>query len=69
MCIDFTDMNDICPNDYFPLSRIDTLIDVTTGHEMLSFMDEFGAYNQIKMHRVIFLRYHSLLTLVYSVIS
>lgn len=26
------------------------LIDVTTGYETLSFMDEYSGYNQIKMH-------------------
>ena len=41
MCIDFTDLNDACPKDCYPLSRIDTLIDATAGHEMLSFMDGF----------------------------
>ncbi|KAL8134680.1 hypothetical protein AgCh_009635 [Apium graveolens] len=51
MCIDFTDLNDACPKDCFPLPRIDTLIDATTGHEMLSFMDGFSGYNQIKMHK------------------
>ena len=44
-------MNDTCPKDYFPLPRIDSLIDVNTGHEMLSFMDGFSGYNQIKMHK------------------
>ena len=45
MCIDFTSLNDACPKDYFPLPRIDTLIDATVGHEMLSFMDGFSGYN------------------------
>ncbi|XP_074324003.1 uncharacterized protein LOC141660923 [Apium graveolens] len=30
---------------------IDTLIDPTAGHEMLSFMDGFSGYNQIRMHK------------------
>ncbi|KAL8134178.1 hypothetical protein AgCh_009294 [Apium graveolens] len=51
MCVDFTDLNDACPKDCFPLPRIDTLIDTTAGHEMLSFMDGFSGYNQIKMHK------------------
>ena len=45
MCIDFTDLNDACPKDCYPLPRIDTLIDATAGHEMLSFMDGFSGYN------------------------
>ena len=51
MCVDFTDLNDACPKDCYPLPRIDTLIDATAGHEMLSFMDGFSGYNQIKMHK------------------
>ncbi|XP_074323397.1 uncharacterized protein LOC141685929 [Apium graveolens] len=31
--------------------KIDTLIDATDGHEMLSFMDGFSGYNHIKMHK------------------
>ena len=49
MCIDFTDLNDACPKDCFPLPRIDILIDATAGHELLSFMDAFSGYNQIRM--------------------
>ena len=40
-----------CPKDYYPLTRIDTLIDATTGHEMLSIIDGFCGYNQINMHK------------------
>ncbi|KAL8148259.1 hypothetical protein AgCh_005574 [Apium graveolens] len=42
MCVNFTDLNDACPKDCFPLPRIDTLIDATAGHEMLSFMGGFS---------------------------
>ncbi|KAL8105525.1 hypothetical protein AgCh_029351 [Apium graveolens] len=51
MCVNFTDLNDACPKDYFPLPRIDTLIDATAGHEKLSFMYGFSEYNQIKVHK------------------
>ena len=50
MCADFTDLNDACPKDCYPLPRIDTLIDATAGHEMHRFRDGFSGYNQIKMH-------------------
>ena len=33
----------------FPLPHIDQLVDNTSGHELLSFMDVFSGYNQIKM--------------------
>ena len=47
--IDFTDINRACPKDSFPLPRIDLIVDATTGHELLSFMDAFSGYNQISM--------------------
>jgi hypothetical protein len=49
MCVDFTDLNKACPKDSFPLPRIDLLIDSTSGHQLLSFMDAFSEYNQIQM--------------------
>ncbi|KAL5565166.1 hypothetical protein UlMin_028330 [Ulmus minor] len=39
VCVDFTDLNKVCPKDIFPLPRIDQLVDATAGHELLSFMD------------------------------
>ncbi|XP_019056122.1 PREDICTED: uncharacterized protein LOC109115929 [Nelumbo nucifera] len=50
ICIDFTDLNKACPKDNFPLPRIDQFIDATASHELLSFMDAFSGYNQIRMH-------------------
>ena len=49
MCVDFTDLNWACPKDNYPLPRIDTLVDSTARLELLSFMDDFSGYNQIKM--------------------
>ena len=49
MCVDFTDLNRACPKDSYPLPRIDTMVDSTIRHELLSFMDAFSGYNQIKM--------------------
>ena len=48
MCVDFTDLNKACPKDSFPLPRIDQLVDSTAGHKLLTFMDAFSGYNQIK---------------------
>ncbi|KAL5559167.1 hypothetical protein UlMin_035378 [Ulmus minor] len=50
VCIDFTDLNRACPKDSFPLPRIDQLVDATAGHELLSFMEAYSGYNQIRMH-------------------
>ena len=49
MCVDFTDLNKACPKDSFPLPRIDQLVNSTAGHKLLTFMDTFSRYNQIKM--------------------
>ncbi|KAH6761645.1 hypothetical protein C2S52_019078 [Perilla frutescens var. hirtella] len=50
LCIDFTDLNQACPKDSFPLPHIDALVDATEGHELMSFMDAFSGYNQILRH-------------------
>ena len=47
--MDFTDLNNACPKDSFPLPRTDQLVDSITGHKLLTFMDTFSGYNQIKM--------------------
>ena len=49
MCIDFKKLNKACLKDSYPLSRIDQLVDATSGHELLTFMDAFSSYNQIRM--------------------
>ena len=52
MCVDFTDLNKACPKDSYPLLCIDQLVDSIAGHQLLSFMDTFSGYNQIKMDEV-----------------
>ena len=49
MCVDFTDLNKACPKDSFSLPRIDQLVDSIAVHKLLTFMDTFSGYNQIKM--------------------
>ena len=51
ICVDFTDLNRACPKDSYPLLWIDTLVDSTARQELLSFMDAFLVYNQIKMNK------------------
>ena len=50
MCVDFTDLNRVCPKDSYSLPLIDTLVDSTARHELLNFIDAFLGYNQIKMN-------------------
>ena len=47
--MDFTDLNKACPKDCYPLPRIDLPVDATVGHSLLSFMDAYFGYNQIRM--------------------
>ena len=49
VCVDFRDLNKASPKDDLSLPHIDMLVDSTTGHSMLSFMDGFSGYNQIMM--------------------
>ena len=49
MCVDFTHLNKAYPKDSFPLPRIDQMVDSTAGHKLLTFMDAFLGYNQIKL--------------------
>ena len=49
MCMDFIDLNKACPKDIYPLPHIDQLVESTVSHKLLSFMDAFSSYNQIKM--------------------
>ena len=49
VCVEFRNLNKASPKDDFPLPHIDMLVDSTTGHAMLSFMDGFFGYNQIMM--------------------
>jgi len=50
MCVDFTDLNKASPKDSYPLPNIDALVDSAAGCKLLSFLDAFSGYNQIKMH-------------------
>ena len=51
MCVDFTDLNKAYPKDSYPLPRINQLVDSTVGHRLLSFMDAFSRYNQIRIDK------------------
>ena len=49
ICVDFKVLNKASPNDEFPLPHIDIIVDNTAGHALLSFIDGFLRYNQVKM--------------------
>ena len=45
VCVDYTDLNDACLKDNFPLPRIDQIIDTSAVHGMLYFLDAFSGYH------------------------
>ena len=49
VCVDFTDLNKVCPKDSFPMPKIDQLVDATVGHPRMSFLDAFQGYCQIPL--------------------
>ena len=50
VCVDYTDLNDVCLKDSFPLPRIEQIVDASIGHGMLSFLDAFSDYHRIPMY-------------------
>jgi len=52
MCVDFTDLNKACTKDSYLLPSIDALVDIASGCALLSFLDAYSGYNQIKMHHM-----------------
>jgi hypothetical protein len=50
MCTDFTDLNNCCPKDDFPLTRIDQIIDFVVGYDIMALLDCFSRYHQIWLY-------------------
>ena len=51
MCVDLIDLNKACLKDSYSLLQVDILVDSTAQHQLLSFMDAFSGYNQIRMDK------------------
>jgi hypothetical protein len=51
MCVDFTNLKKACKKDDFPLERVDKIIDYAANSEMLSLLDMFSGYYQIRVRR------------------
>jgi hypothetical protein len=49
VCIDFRDLNKATPKDEYPMPIADFLVNVASGHRILSFLDGNDSYNQIFM--------------------
>jgi hypothetical protein len=51
MCVDFTNLNKPCMKDDFPIEKVDKVIDDATNSEMLSLVDMFSGYHQIRVRK------------------
>ena len=49
VCVNFRDLNKASPKENFSLPHIDMLVNSTTSHSLLSFIDGFLGYNYILM--------------------
>ncbi|XP_021999239.1 uncharacterized protein LOC110896105 [Helianthus annuus] len=49
MCIDFSDLNNACPKDCYPLPEIDFKIDSLASFRLKCFLDAYKGYHQIQM--------------------
>lgn len=49
ICVDFPDINIVFPKDPYHLSYIDRLIDGSSSYPILSFMDSYSRYNQMRI--------------------
>ena len=45
VCIDFRDLNKATPMDGYTMPIADLLVDVASGHKVISFMDDNTGYN------------------------
>jgi hypothetical protein len=51
MCTYFTDLNKLCPEDDFPLSRIDKVVNSIARCEIMALLDYFAGYHQICLRK------------------
>ena len=49
VCVDFTDLNQACSKDLFPVTEIDQLVDAIVKHQRMSFLNAFQGYHQISL--------------------
>jgi hypothetical protein len=49
ICIDFRNLNIACTKDHYPLPKMETLLQRVTGPGMISMLDGFSGYNQIRL--------------------
>nr|GEY12389.1 reverse transcriptase domain-containing protein [Tanacetum cinerariifolium] len=52
MCVDFTDLNKACPQDCYPLPKIDWNVESLCGYPFKCFLDAYKGYHQIHLAEV-----------------
>ncbi|WVZ24760.1 hypothetical protein V8G54_003304 [Vigna mungo] len=50
MCVNYTDLNKACPKEKYPFPYFDRFVDNTIGYKLLSFLNAYSGYNQIRMY-------------------
>ena len=50
MCTNYTNLNMVWPKDAYPLPNIDRQVDGASRFQVLSFLDAYSGYNQIRIH-------------------
>lgn len=50
ICIDIRNLNKACQKDNFPLPTMEKILQSVAGLELMSFLDSFSGYNQIRVH-------------------
>ena len=49
ICIDFRNLNIACTKDHYPLPKMETLLQRVTRSGMISMLNSFSGYNQIRL--------------------
>ncbi|GKV18409.1 hypothetical protein SLEP1_g28797 [Rubroshorea leprosula] len=49
MCIDFTNLNEACLKDPYPLPNVEKLVERAVEHERMSFLDASSSYHQVQL--------------------
>ncbi|CAH1448585.1 unnamed protein product [Lactuca virosa] len=51
MCIDYSDINNVCPKDWYPLPEIDQKVQSLEGFRFKCFLNAYKGYHQVQMKR------------------
>jgi hypothetical protein len=51
LCVDFRELNRVSIKDHFPLPNMEMILQQVEGSQMMSLLDGFSGYNQIKVKR------------------